>query len=80
MQTQGKDLGFFGRYLTVWASLCIVAGVALGQLLPVVPETLSRFVSVVLYIVIPLVAGVWVRRALGSGTRWRRRRPSCCSV
>ena len=27
-------IGFFERYLTVWVALCIVAGVALGQLLP----------------------------------------------
>jgi arsenite transporter len=39
----GKGLGFFGRYLTVWVALCIVAGVAIGQWLPAVPATLSRF-------------------------------------
>src|SRR5687768_4255200 len=27
-------IGFFERYLTVWVTLCIVAGVALGQLMP----------------------------------------------
>lgn len=27
-------IGFFERYLTLWVALCIVAGVALGQLLP----------------------------------------------
>jgi arsenite transporter len=27
-------IGFFERYLTIWVALCIVAGVALGQLLP----------------------------------------------
>lgn len=27
-------IGFFERYLTVWVALCIVAGIALGQLLP----------------------------------------------
>ena len=27
-------VGFFERYLTVWVALCIVAGVALGQILP----------------------------------------------
>jgi ACR3 family arsenite transporter len=34
-------IGFFERYLTVWVALCIVAGVALGQLLP----SLSRAVG-----------------------------------
>jgi ACR3 family arsenite transporter len=27
-------IGFFERYLTIWVALCIVAGVAFGQLLP----------------------------------------------
>src|SRR6187431_2148625 len=27
-------IGFFERYLTIWVALCIVAGVALGQMLP----------------------------------------------
>ncbi len=27
-------IDFFERYLTVWVGLCIVAGIALGQLLP----------------------------------------------
>jgi ACR3 family arsenite transporter len=38
--TTGRDLeapatiGFFEKYLTVWVALCIVAGIALGYLLP----------------------------------------------
>ena len=36
-------IGFFERYLTVWVALCIVAGVAIGQLFPAIPQTLSRF-------------------------------------
>ncbi|OPJ56022.1 ACR3 family arsenite efflux transporter [Alkalithermobacter paradoxus] len=36
-------LDFFGRYLTVWVTLCIVIGVAIGQLFPALPETLSKF-------------------------------------
>ncbi len=27
-------MGIFERYLTLWVALCIVAGIALGQLLP----------------------------------------------
>lgn len=38
-----EALGFFAKYLTVWVAICIVAGVILGQVLPVIPETLSRF-------------------------------------
>ena len=36
-------MGFFERYLSVWVALAIVVGVVLGQVAPVVPETLSRF-------------------------------------
>jgi arsenite transporter len=36
-------LSTFERLLSLWVALAIVAGVALGQLAPAVPETLSRF-------------------------------------
>lgn len=38
-----EALGFFAKYLTVWVAICIVAGVIIGQVLPVIPETLSKF-------------------------------------
>ncbi len=37
------NLGFFGKYLTLWVALCIIAGVGIGELLPTFPDTLSRF-------------------------------------
>jgi ACR3 family arsenite transporter len=36
-----KPLGFFERYLSLWVALCIAAGVALGRLLPAVPDALG---------------------------------------
>ncbi|GLU32957.1 ACR3 family arsenite efflux transporter [Trinickia caryophylli] len=33
-ETQDSAIGFFERYLTVWVTLCIVAGILLGQWLP----------------------------------------------
>ena len=45
-ETKQKDregLGFFEKYLTIWVALCIAAGVAIGQFLPVIPDTLSKF-------------------------------------
>lgn len=36
-------IGFFEKYLTIWVALCIVAGVALGQLVPAFPQILSKF-------------------------------------
>ncbi|MHB1391822.1 MAG: ACR3 family arsenite efflux transporter [Clostridia bacterium] len=38
-----EALGFFAKYLTVWVAICIVAGVILGQMLPIIPDTLSKF-------------------------------------
>lgn len=42
-EKQSRGLDFFGRYLTLWVTLCIVAGVALGQLVPAFPNFLSKF-------------------------------------
>ncbi len=36
-------LSFFEKYLSVWVALCIVFGIILGRVLPVVPDTLSKF-------------------------------------
>lgn len=36
-------LGIFGRYLSLWVALAIVVGIALGQGVPAVPETLARY-------------------------------------
>jgi ACR3 family arsenite transporter len=40
---EGKGIGFFERYLTIWVALCIIVGILIGQFLPVIPKTLSRF-------------------------------------
>ena len=42
-KNQGGGLDFFGKYLTIWVALCIIIGVAIGQFLPAIPETLDRF-------------------------------------
>ena len=41
--TEQSGIGFFERYLTVWVGLCMITGVALGQALPIVPDTLAKF-------------------------------------
>ena len=38
-----QGIGFFERYLTLWVALCIIAGIAVGQWLPAIPQTLSQF-------------------------------------
>ncbi|AMR80610.1 ACR3 family arsenite efflux transporter [Cupriavidus nantongensis] len=35
-------IGFFERYLTIWVALCIVAGIALGQMLPGFFQAIGR--------------------------------------
>ncbi|MBC7181972.1 MAG: ACR3 family arsenite efflux transporter [Marinobacter sp.] len=53
--SEGMDL--FGRYLSVWVALAIIAGVALGQFAPVVPETLSRLEYA--QVSIPIAILIW---------------------
>lgn len=38
-----KGIGFFERYLTLWVAICIVAGIAVGELLPGIPAALGKF-------------------------------------
>jgi ACR3 family arsenite transporter len=40
---ENKRLTLFERYLTLWVALCIVAGVAVGKLLPGLTDGLRRF-------------------------------------
>jgi ACR3 family arsenite transporter len=36
-------ISFFERYLTLWVSLCIVAGILIGKYLPAIPTVLNKF-------------------------------------
>ncbi len=38
-----QGIGFFERYLTIWVALCIVVGIGIGQYIPIIPDTLSKF-------------------------------------
>lgn len=42
-EIKGKGLGIFEKYLTLWVAACIIAGILIGQILPVIPNTLSKF-------------------------------------
>lgn len=42
-ENKGKGLGVFEKYLTIWVAVCIVIGILIGQLLPIIPETLNKF-------------------------------------
>ncbi|MBE6054204.1 MAG: ACR3 family arsenite efflux transporter [Clostridium sartagoforme] len=41
--SKGKGLGVFEKYLTLWVVICIVIGISIGQLLPIIPNTLNKF-------------------------------------
>jgi arsenite transporter len=41
-QAAGAPMSLFERYLTVWVGLCILAGIALGQLLPGPVQAIGR--------------------------------------
>lgn len=54
----GSGIGFFGRYLTVWVALCIVAGILLGQWLPGVFHTIGAME--VAQVNLPVGLLIWV--------------------
>jgi ACR3 family arsenite transporter len=53
-----RGIGFFERYLTVWVTLCIIVGIAVGQLLPIVPETLGKWEYA--NVSIPIAVLIWL--------------------
>ena len=57
-QAAGAPMSLFERYLTVWVFLCIVVGIALGQLLPAPVQALGRME--VARVNIPVGLLIWV--------------------
>lgn len=53
-----KGFSFFEKYLSIWVALCIVAGIAIGYFLPVVPATLGKWEYA--NVSIPIAALIWV--------------------
>lgn len=53
----GRELSFFEKYLSIWVAICIVAGVALGQLVPIVPNTLGELEYA--HVNIPIAILIW---------------------
>ncbi|MDO9635183.1 MAG: ACR3 family arsenite efflux transporter [Paludibacter sp.] len=58
MSNESAKMSFFDRYLSLWVALCIVAGIAIGKLLPVVPETLGKFEYA--NVSIPIAILIWI--------------------
>ncbi len=52
-----EGLGFFERYLSLWVALCIAAGVALGQIIPVVPNVLGEME--IAQVNLPIAVLIW---------------------
>lgn len=53
-----EGISFFEKYLSVWVALCIIAGVAIGKFLPIMPEFLSRFEYA--QVSIPIAILIWL--------------------
>lgn len=60
MAEEGKigDIGFFEKYLSLWVALCILAGTAIGRLLPGIPEFLSTLEYA--RVSIPVAVLIWL--------------------
>ncbi|MES9945057.1 MAG: ACR3 family arsenite efflux transporter [Candidatus Thiodiazotropha sp.] len=54
----GASMGFFERYLTLWVALCIVAGIALGHLMPGVFQTVGRLE--IAQVNLPVAVLIWL--------------------
>ncbi|MEJ2693765.1 MAG: ACR3 family arsenite efflux transporter [Candidatus Thiodiazotropha sp.] len=51
-------MGFFERYLTLWVALCIVAGIALGHLMPGGFQTIARLE--IAQVNLPVAVLIWL--------------------
>lgn len=57
MSEKLSGISFFERYLTVWVIICIVIGVSIGKLIPIIPDTLTKFEYA--SISIPIAILIW---------------------
>ncbi|AKJ68186.1 arsenic transporter [Pandoraea thiooxydans] len=73
-------ISFFERYLTVWVALCIVAGIALGQMAPGVFQAIGRMqfaqvnlpVGVLIWVmIIPMLIKIDFTAMTQVGRQWR---------
>jgi ACR3 family arsenite transporter len=55
---KAPSMGTFERYLTLWVGLCIVAGIALGQAVPVVFHALGA--ATIAHVNLPIAVLVWL--------------------
>lgn len=55
---ENKGISFFQKYLTLWVTLCIVVGIAVGRFLPGIPYALSRYEYA--HVSIPVAVLIWL--------------------
>lgn len=53
-----EGINFFQKCLSIWVALCMIAGVLIGQYVPIIPETLGQYE--VANISIPIAILIWV--------------------
>lgn len=58
MSKTTAGMGFFERYLTLWVALCIIAGIAVGQWFPALPQVLGRWEYA--HVSIPIALLMWL--------------------
>lgn len=58
MMSKAEGISFFDRYLSLWVAACIIAGIAIGKFLPVVPEVLGKFEYA--SVSIPIAILIWI--------------------
>ena len=77
---QGAALSFFERYLTLWVTLCIAAGIVLGHVLPGVFQTIGKLeiaqvnlpVAVLIWLmIIPMLVKIDFAALREVGQYWR---------
>ncbi len=73
-------MGVFERFLTVWVALCIIAGIALGQMMPGVFHTIGNAtvaqvnlpVAILVWLmIVPMLLKIDPAALLGVGQHWR---------
>ena len=57
-QKKREGIGFFEKYLTVWVLICMAIGIAVGKLLPEVPDFLGKFEYA--RVSIPIAILIWL--------------------
>ena len=76
----GAEMGFFGRYLTVWVFLCIITGIVLGHLFNATFQAVGALevaqvnlpVAVLVWLmIIPMLLKIDLRALNGVSQHWR---------